>query len=154
MNDKNLIIRFMEAFALRDFSAMNEMYSQDVQFFDPLFGYISEGAVVDMWQFRFALCELFELTFDNCNDEGDGYFTCVYRVKWKRGKSDNQIIDMKMKAYFRVRENRIIEHSDGFSVHEWCSKHFGWTGKLLGWNRFYQQSIKNKIRKQFLNAER
>lgn len=154
MNDKNLIIRFMEAFAVRDFSTMKELYSQDVQFFDPLFEYVSDGAAVDMWQFRFALCEVFELTFDNYNDEGEGYHTCYYRVKWNWGKADNQVIDMKMKAYFRVRNNQITEHSDGFSVHEWCSQRFGWSGKLFGWNRIYQQSVKNKIRKAFLHKKR
>lgn len=153
MNDKELIIRFMEAFTVRNFSAMKELYSRDVQFFDPLFGYLSDEAVVEMWQFRYAACSDFKLTFDRYNDEGDGYHTCLYCVQYKWGNKAHQSVKQYVKAYFRISDNKIIEHSDGYSLHQWCSQRFGWTGNLLGWNRFYQQSIKNKIRKEFISTK-
>ena len=55
-----------------------------------------------------------------------------------------------VKAYMKIENGKIIEHSDGFSMHKWASQALGFSGKLFGWNRFFQRKIKNNDRKTLL----
>ena len=50
----------------------------------------------------------------------------------------------------RFANNEIIEHSDAFSLHKWSSQALGFTGKLFGWNSFFQRKIKNQAKKNLL----
>ena len=47
----------------------------------------------------------------------------------------------------KFADGKIIEHSDA-SLHRWSNAQaLGFSGWLLGWNRFFQQKIKNSARK-------
>lgn len=141
---KELIEEFMSAFSERDFSQMQSVYSEDVQYYDPLFGLSSGSEVMRMWKVRYGACEWFSLDYSHSKDLGEGYYTCAYEVKWKSASYRN-VITQKIVAHIKVEGNRISEHSDAFSVHDWCTQCFGFSGRLLGWNRFYQNAVKNKI---------
>lgn len=117
-----------------------------MQFFDPLYGYLNDGDVFLMWELLYGRCESFSLQTGMTVDRGDGYYEvplviiCQYRKQ----------IKMTMKAFLRIENNLISEYSHAFSVHEWCRQMYGLTGNLLGWNRLYQQRIKNNARRELL----
>ncbi len=140
---------FMTAFGDRDFETMARLYTNDIQYFDPLFGYLKNEEVIHMWKLRYGTEAEFGFEVGEITDFGDGYYTAAYVVSWHFGKRNKPVVQ-KMKAHIRVIDGRIPEHSDAFSVHDWCTQCFGLSGKLLGWNRFYQQAVKNKIRRQLI----
>ena len=56
----------------------------------------------------------------------------------------------KVKAHLKMLDGKIVEHSDGFSLHKWSKQALGFSGMLLGWNSFFQRKIKNASRKKLL----
>lgn len=146
---KDLIEEFMAAFSERDFMQMQQIYSDDIQYYDPLFGLSSGSEVLRMWKVRYGACESFSMHYSRCRDLGDGYFTSAYEVSWKSATYKKNVTQ-KIIAHMKVENGVITEHSDAFSVHDWCAQCFGFFGKLLGWNRFYQNAVKNKISRMML----
>ena len=51
----------------------------------------------------------------------------------------------------KFANGKIIEHSDGFSVHKWSKQAFGIVGLLFGWNSYFQNRIKKQARKNLRN---
>jgi hypothetical protein len=50
----------------------------------------------------------------------------------------------------KFADGKIIEHSDAFSLHRWSAQALVFSGWLLGWNRFFQQKIKNTAKRNLL----
>ena len=53
----------------------------------------------------------------------------------------------KIKAHMMIVDGKIIEHSDGFSLHKWSMMALGFSGWLFGWNSFFQNKIKRQARR-------
>lgn len=151
MNEnEQLIVKFYEAFSRKDFAAMNSCYSDDIVFFDPVFGLLKGDAVKSMWQMLCTTAKDFSLTFNNIQHLDEEYSTCNWTATYTFSKTGRKVIN-NIKAYMRFADGKIIEHSDGFSLHKWSKQALGFSGWLLGWNSFFQNKIKNKAKKSLLN---
>jgi ketosteroid isomerase-like protein len=64
-------------------------------------------------------------------------------------KTGKKVVN-KIRANMKFADGKIIEHSDAFSLHKWSAQALGFSGWLLGWNRFFQNKIKNSARKNLL----
>jgi ketosteroid isomerase-like protein len=146
----NLPGTFFEAFKERDFNKMKDCYSSDIAYFDPIYNMLKGKEVMLMWKLRYAGLDSFSLQWKNITDAGDGYFTVEYSIHYNSPNSGKPIIENR-KAYLRIIDDKITEHSDGFSMHELCKQEFGFSGWLIGWNRMYQNRIKLNERKKLLN---
>lgn len=91
----------------------------------------------------------FSLSFSDISDKGEGYYTCNWTASYMFSATGRKVIN-RVKAYMKIENGKIIEHSDGFSLHQWASQALGFSGKLFGWNRFFQRKIKLKARKKLL----
>lgn len=125
---------------------MNECYSSDIVFFDPVFKLLRGEEVRAMWRMLCANAKDFELVFNNIIALDEEYYTCEWVASYTFSKTGRKVIN-KVKAYMRIENGKIIEHSDGFSLHKWSMQAMGFSGWLLGWNRFYQNKIKNHAKR-------
>ena len=150
MNEnEQLITRFYSAFKRCDSAAMNDCYSNDVLFSDPVFGMLDAKQVRKMWEMLCKNAKSLEIQFSNIQDIGDDYYTCDWTATYIYSGTGRKVIN-NIKAYMRLSEGKIIEHSDGFSLNKWSRQALGPVGWLLGWNGFFQR----KIRKMAQNSLR
>lgn len=148
--NEELMKAFYEAFSRKDYVAMNDCYSDDIAFFDPVFGLLQGNAVRSMWQMLCENAKDFSLTFDNIQHLDNEYSTCEWIATYTFSKTGRKVIN-KIKAHMRFSEGKIVEHSDAFSLHKWSKQALGFSGWLFGWNSFFQNKIKNRAKKNLIN---
>ena len=146
---ENLITGFYSAFQRLDADSMNSFYHNDIVFFDPVFDLLKGNEVKQMWKMLCSNAKDFSLSFSDISDKGEGYYTCNWTASYTFSATGRSVIN-RVKAYMKIENGKIIEHSDGFSLHQWASQALGFSGKLFGWNRFFQRKIKLKARKKLL----
>lgn len=150
-----LIEKFYTAFQQLDAATMNSCYSDEIVFFDPVFGLLKEEEAKCMWEMLCKNARNFSLTYGNITTLDEEYSTCDWMAKYTFSATGKTVIN-KVKANMRFTDGKIIEHSDAFSVHQWSKQAFGVVGILLGWNTIFQNKIKNKAKKnllQFMQAK-
>ncbi|MBS1743995.1 MAG: nuclear transport factor 2 family protein [Bacteroidetes bacterium] len=153
--NEELISNFYAAFQRLDAAAMISCYSDDIIFFDPAFTLLQGKQVRSMWKMLCANAKDFELQYSNIVKLDDEYYTCEWIASYTFSKTGRRVIN-KAKAFMRIADGKIIEHSDGFSLHKWCMQALGFSGWLLGWNRWFQHRITKGARKrleEYMKAE-
>lgn len=145
-----LIRKFYEAFSRLDSSRMNSCYADDIVFMDPAFGMLKGKEVFAMWNMLCKNAKDFTLAFEEPQDLGDGYYTCVWTASYTFSKTGNKVVN-KIKANMKLVDGKIAEHSDAFSLHRWAAQALGFKGWLFGWNRFFQGKITNTAKRNLLN---
>lgn len=148
--NEQLICDFYTAFGQKNASGMNACYTDDVVFYDPVFELLENGRAKDMWQMLCNNAKDLQIDFSNIKDVGDGYYTCDWVATYTFSKTGRKVIN-KVRANMKIETGRIIEHSDAFSLHRWAAQALGFSGWLLGWNRFYQRKIKNSARRNLMD---
>ncbi len=128
---------------------MNRCYSDDIVFFDPVFNLLNGDQVKMMWEMLCRNAKDFSLEFGNITALDHEYYTCDWVASYTFSKTGRKVVN-KIKAHMRIRDGKIAEHSDAFSIHQWSKQALGFSGWLLGWNRFFQNRIKNQARKNLL----
>ena len=148
-NNNKLIEQFYSAFQLLDSEAMNACYSEDIVFFDPIFGLLKGEEVKYMWEMLCNSAKAFSLEYNNVVELDDEYCTIDWTATYIFSKTNRKIVN-RAKANMRFSGNKIIEHSDAFSLHQWSKQAFGISGVLFGWNSFFQNRIKYMAKKKLL----
>ncbi|MEO6490169.1 MAG: nuclear transport factor 2 family protein [Ferruginibacter sp.] len=147
MNSQEIVIsNFYSAFQLLDHQKMNQCYVEDIVFFDPIFGLLRGEEARSMWEMLCSNAKDFSLVFGNIVALDSEYYTCDWIASYTFSKTGKRVVN-KVKAHMMVHDGKIVEHSDGFSVHQWSRMALGFSGWLLGWNSFYQNKIKREARK-------
>ncbi|MEO6583236.1 MAG: nuclear transport factor 2 family protein [Ferruginibacter sp.] len=144
--NEEIVDSFYNAFKERDHVKMNACYSQDVLFSDPVFGLLQADEVKKMWEMLCRQAKDLSIVHENIKDIGDDYYTCDWKATYTFSKTGRKVIN-PIKAYMRLRDGKIIEHSDGFSLYKWSRQALGLPGLLLGWFGFFQRGIKKQARK-------
>jgi len=140
-----LITKFYTAFQKLDADGMNACYSDDIIFFDPVFGLLKGKEAMYMWKMLCSNAKDFSLVFGNITALDHEYYTCDWVATYTFSKTGKRVVN-KIKAHMLILEGKIVEHSDGFSVHKWSMMALGFSGWLFGWNRFFQDKIKRQAR--------
>ncbi|MBI3883624.1 MAG: nuclear transport factor 2 family protein, partial [Sphingobacteriales bacterium] len=134
-----------KAFQKLDYKGMINCYSDDVVFFDPVFGLLQADQVKFMWEMLCKNAKDFSVTYTNITHLDDEYSTCDWTATYTFSKTGRKVMN-KCKAHMRFANGKIIEHSDGFSVHKWSKQAFGFIGELFGWSTFFQNRIKKQAK--------
>ncbi len=148
-NHEVIINKFYSSFQKLDHAGMNSCYSDDIVFFDPVFGLLKGNEVRSMWEMLCTNAKDFSLSFGNIQHLDEEYSTCDWVATYTFSKTGRKVVN-KIKANMRFADGKIIEHSDGFSLHKWSKQALGFSGLLLGWNSFFQRKIKNQARRNLL----
>ncbi|HMJ48042.1 MAG TPA: nuclear transport factor 2 family protein [Ferruginibacter sp.] len=143
--NEQLITTFYRSFQKLDAAGMNECYSPDAVFFDPVFGLLNTDELKAMWAMLCNNAKDLEITFENITSIDDEYYTCNWTATYTFSRTGRKVVN-KIKAYMRFSDGKIIEHSDAFSLYKWTKQAFGITGFLLGWSNFFQKKIRKQAR--------
>jgi ketosteroid isomerase-like protein len=140
--NKDLLVRFYEAFSKCDADTMAGCYHERVRFSDPVFPQLEGPRASGMWR---MLCETatdLELSFSDVSaDEqsGKAHWEAHYTFSATGRKVHNRI-----DASFQFEDGLIIEHTDDFDFWRWSRMALGPAGLLMGWSA----PVKNKVRQQ------
>ena len=145
-----LIEKFYTSFQQLNAAGMKSCYSDDIVFFDPVFGLLKGEEANCMWQMLCKNARDFSLTYGNIVTLDEEYSTCDWVATYSFSKAGRRVVN-KVKANMRIAGGKILEHSDAFSLHQWSKQAFGLSGVLFGWNSFFQRKIRNSANRSLLN---
>ncbi len=141
---QDIIAGFYRAFGELNAEDMIVLYHDKIVFKDPAFGKLHGERAKNMWR---MLCESQkEKDFVVKADEiafKDGKGSALWEAHYTFSKTGRKVHN-KIKASFRFRDDKIIEHVDDFNLHRWARMAMGLTGSLLGWTPMFQ----NRLQKQ------
>ena len=141
MNEhKQTIERFYSAFQRLDHATMNDCYSDDIIFSDPVFLTLKGDEVKCMWEMLCKNARDFSLTFSDIESIDEEYATCKWVAKYTFSKTGKRVTN-NVKAFMRIRDGKIIEHSDAFRLSTWIAQALGWKGLWFGWTGFMKRAV-------------
>lgn len=147
--NEEIITKFYTAFQNRDHQAMNNCYSDDIIFSDPAFGMLRGNEVKVMWKMLCINAKDFSLSFSNIQLLDEEYATCNWAASYTFSKTGRKVVN-NIKAFMRLKDGKIIEHSDGFKLSKWAAQALGWKGALFGWMGWFQRKIQQNARKSLV----
>ncbi len=145
MTAQELITKFYTAFSRGDWKTMNACYDDDIVFSDPAFGILRGDEVKSMWEMLCKGARDLQISFSNIQSLDEEYHTCQWTACYTFSATGNKVVN-DIKAFMRIREGKIVEHSDAFKLSKWARQALGWKGKLLGWSGFFKSGIQKKAR--------
>jgi ketosteroid isomerase-like protein len=141
-----LISRFYTSFQKLDHAGMNACYSEDIVFSDPVFGMLQGDEVRYMWEMLCRNAKDFSLTFSDIESVDEEFWTCKWVASYTFSKTGNKVVN-HIKAFMRLKDGKIVEHSDAFRLSTWIGQALGFKGKLLGWTGFMKRAVKKNAKK-------
>lgn len=150
MADNSAVIeRFYSAFQKLDAKTMNDCYSDDIIFSDPVFLTLRGDEVRSMWEMLCKNAKDFTLTFSDIELLDEEYATCRWVANYTFSKTGNKVTN-HIKAFMRLKDGKITEHSDAFRLSTWIAQALGWKGVLFGWTGFMKRGVQNNARRNLL----
>lgn len=147
MNDnKQVIERFYTAFQQLDYEAMQDCYSEDIVFSDPVFLVLNGDEAKAMWEMLCKNAKEFSLTFSDIELLDEEYATCKWVATYTFSKTGNRVVN-NIKAFMKLKNGKIIEHSDAFRLSTWIGQALGWKGVLFGWAGFMKRAVQKNAKK-------
>jgi ketosteroid isomerase-like protein len=145
----DIISKFYAAFQQLDYKTMNSCYSDDIVFNDPAFGLLRGEEAKAMWEMLCKNAKDFSLTFSNIQLLDEEYATCNWVATYTFSKTGNKVVNY-IKAYMKLKDGKIVEHSDGFKLSAWAAQALGWKGALFGWMGWMKRKIQLNARKNLI----
>lgn len=149
IENKFVIEKFYSAFQQLDAAGMNACYSDDIIFSDPVFGLLKGDDVQVMWEMLCSQAKDFSLRFTDVELLDEEYATCRWEASY-RFSLTGRMVTNRIKAFMRLKDGKIIEHSDAFRLSSWLAQAFGWKGRLFGWTGFMKRAVQKKARKNLV----
>lgn len=149
-NNADVITRFYKAFQARDYQTMNDCYSDDIVFSDPVFLILKGEEVKSMWEMLCKNAKDFKLDFSTIDLIDEEYATCKWTASYTFSKTGNPVVN-NVKAFMRLRDGKIVEHSDAFRLSTWIGQALGWKGKLFGWMGWMKKKVQNNAKRSLLH---
>ena len=148
-DNREIIRRFYSAFQKLDYKTMQDCYHDDAIFFDPVFQDLNAYEVRNMWEMLCLNAKDLKITFTDVESDGE-YGGCIWIANYSFSKNQRKVTN-KIKAYFRFREGKIIEHTDDFDLWKWSRQALGLPGLILGWSEFFQRKIRATAQNRLLD---
>jgi ketosteroid isomerase-like protein len=145
-NNKQIIEQFYTAFQQLDYKGMHNCYSDDIIFSDPVFLVLKGNEAKAMWEMLCKNARDFSLSYSDIELLDHEYATCSWTASYTFSKTGRRVVN-KIKAFMRLKDGKIIEHSDGFRLSTWAAQALGWKGVLFGWTGFMKRGIQKNARR-------
>lgn len=147
LNNNEIVARFYTAFSKLNAAEMLDCYEADILYNDPIFGLLQADKVHAMWQMICNNASNMSCNFGNIQQVDDEYITCNWKTSYFF-KPLNKRVVYDAKAYMKIVNGKITEHSDGYRLSTWIRKTYGFPGMLLGWSGFMQKKVQKRYRLQ------
>ena len=149
MDNRQVIEKFYTAFQQLDYETMNECYSEEIIFSDPVFLTLKDDYVRGMWEMLCKNARDFSLSFSNIQLLDEEYATCNWTASYTFSATGKKVVN-NIKAFMRLKDGKIIEHSDAFRLSTWIAQALGWKGVLLGWTGFMKRKVQLRAKKNLI----
>ena len=146
VTNKEIIEKFYNAFQQLDYKTMQDCYSNEIIFSDPVFLLLKGDEVKTMWEMLCRNARDFSLSYSDIELIDEEFATCKWTATYTFSKTGNKVVN-NIKAFMRFRNGKIIEHSDGFRLSTWAAQALGWKGLLFGWTGFMKRGIQKNARR-------
>ena len=143
--NKQTIEIFYTAFQNLDYKTMNSCYSPDIIFSDPVFGLLKGDEVRAMWEMLCTNARDLSLSFSDIESIDEEYYTCRWTASYTFSKTGKKVVN-NIKAFLRLKNGVIIEHSDAFRLSTWIGQALGLKGVMLGWTGFMKRAVQKNAR--------
>jgi hypothetical protein len=138
--NEGVITRFYSAFQKRDYLAMQNCYGDKVVFYDPVFEDLVDDEVKLMWEMLCKRATDLSIEFDNVQAD-DEYGTCDWKASYTFTKTGRRVVNT-IRAHMRLKDEKIIEHTDQFRLSKWCKQALGVPGVLFGSMGWFQRKVR------------
>jgi len=145
--NRQIIEKFYSAFQKLDYRTMTDCYSEHPIFNDPVFGILEGEDVKAMWEMLCKSAKDFSLSYNNIELLDEEYATCNWTASYTFSKTGRKVTN-HIKAYMRIQNGKITEHTDHFNFRKWSQQALGLIGMLLGWSGY----LKSKVRANALKS--
>jgi ketosteroid isomerase-like protein len=145
-DNKQIIEKFYTAFQQLDYKSMQSCYSDDIIFSDPVFLLLKGNEAKAMWEMLCKNARNFSLSFSDIELIDHEYATCSWTAAYTFSRTGRRVVN-NIKAFMRLKDGKIIEHSDGFRLSTWAAQALGWKGVLFGWTGFMKRGIQKNARR-------
>lgn len=142
--EEQLIVTFYTNFQQGNWRGMVDCYDANVFFYDPVFENLDGAQVRAMWEMLLGRAKAVKLDFSNVSGK-DGYGSCNWVAEYQFPATGRTVVN-KATARFSIRDGKIVEHQDDFSLWKWSAQALGLPGQLFGWSSFLRESIRKKAR--------
>ena len=151
MNSNILLLNtFFKSLKMNEYQQLNGCCSEHVVYFDPIFGLLERNKLIGLWEMLSKNAKGLTIDYGEIVPVDDEYYTCDWSITYYYPPTGRKV-QSSIKSYFLLKEGKIEEYSNAYSIHDWSKQAIGFTGWLFGWNRFFQQSIKNKAQKALIS---
>lgn len=138
--NEQLINKFYEAFAQKDYNTMTDCYHTEATFKDEAFDLKSSKQIGAMWRMLIERGTDLRIEFSNIQAD-DATGKASWEAWYTFSQTGNKVHNI-IEARFTFREGKIVNHRDRFDFHRWASQSLGIMGKLLGWTGFLHQKVR------------
>ncbi len=90
------------------------------------------------------------ITILEVKTDDDEYYTCEWTAIYLFSKTNRRVVN-KCKAYMRMQDGVIVEHSDGFNYYRWCRQALGLIGLVFGWTSFMHSKVSKNAKKSLFD---
>lgn len=140
--NESLIYNFYTAFINRDYPTMQNSYTDDATFSDPVFQHLNATEVRCMWEMFCKRANDMDLSFTiDKVTENEVIANWIPRYTFS---ATGKFVENHITSTFTIRDNKIVSHIDHFDIYKWSRQAFGVSGMLLGWTNFMQTKIRTK----------
>jgi hypothetical protein len=140
-NEEKLIGQFYASFSQLNYKGMQQCYRDDIIFYDPVFQQLKRKKAMAMWHMLCASSKGVSITVSDISANNE-LGSCKWEAKYNFSAT-GMTVHNKIKARFKFKDGKIIQHTDHFNLWKWSSMALGIPGLLLGWSPI----IKNKVRR-------
>ncbi len=146
MADNAKLIRDLyEALDRHDGDAMARLYAPDGRFRDPAFGELTGAEAGDMWRMLTGRAEDLRVELaEHASDDDTGAAHWIATYTFRTGRP----VVNDIRARFRFRDGRIVEHEDSFSFWRWSRQALGLPGLALGWTPLLRAAVRRRARRE------
>lgn len=148
--NRQVIERFYSAFQRLDYKTMQDCYSDDIVFHDPVFQLLNGEEAKAMWEMLCTNAKDFSLEFSHIELLDHEYATCNWTASYTFSKTGRRVVN-KIKAFMRIKDGIIIEHSDAFRLSTWITQALGLKGLIFGWSGFMKRAVQRNARRNLEN---
>ena len=150
--NEELVHTFYQAFQERDFKTMQACYSDSATFSDPVFRELNADQLRAMWEMFLVKNDSLTISFRNIETVGEmvtAQWTAHYTLS-----STGRPVTNNIRSIFRIKNNKIVRHTDRFQLYGWTRQALGIKGILLGWTPFVKKRIRRKAMAALLSYMR
>jgi len=143
MTNKEIIIKFYDAFSNHNPETMVNFYDDNIEFEDPAFGILKGIAAKMMWKMLIEISKgNLKITVENIKSE-ENFGSVDWKAEYIFSQTKRKVIN-NVHAEFEFQNGKIIKHKDFFDFYKWSCQALGIFGFLFGKSKVFKFIFKRK----------